>query len=1825
MPSPQVSRVREAAGRFESNDRPHTTQNTPRKPEKIDIGRQRGHFDTDRIRSRVLTWQSQNSEACSSEVSNVPPDEDHERPSRSRHRINGEPKTNQGGSAPDKYISMYRPASQNRIDNDIRGASSPKRKIVSDDHWKKKQNNRGTAAEPMASFPPKQEQPQQSAVNQPVLTPGWSTCDAWVRKKSPERIEKKEDPNQVKLTPAGWVRPRPVPPKQTQQTKPESPKNSPRQAVLDGRLGASEDDGALPAMDPDPIVIGDGSPKKRRDLSNRNPVDRNGPRDVYARANRGKPAVDRRRQTVKENQAPAIEKAPAKATRNSSSNNLEPKTPTPNRIETWLGATPDPFVEDPKNLDKYAAAAPSDDGESEPEGKHKSKRRDKSRNADPDTSLSKPYEKRRGRRRQSPGESPKEMESTPELVNDAEPQRSTSSSPLKRSGARRNTQALRKTSGKVKGEPMSSEVDNVDHRNHVVSKSSPIELGYSRKPPVYSQLPIVAPSESASATPPIKQSHLPRSKQPRPKLGKRKLTSHGDLISVLSMEPDSDTKSLKSACSVRSSRAKPGSATMDQIMAELRADEVRYLRELRTLVDGVIPVLLSCVLSNSNKAAATDLLGTSKTEASVTAPIVNMGIALERLQSTHKRMPSTNGDALLFWAQGAHRVYSDYIKAYRMGFQDVVVNLAPAEGDHTSATKSNGDMLPSNAKGDVVNGAEEKIDVAFLLKRPLVRLKHLAKTLKAVAQTKNSDKIAACAEKYQDLIQEARKRQDEERARLEDEAASNIDVSRARDLKTLGPSSSFRINPWRCVRARDLFDLHIHHSTGQRVDCRVELIIRDDPHSHGCSGDVLVCEVDQVSRWLLLPPIQLSQISARRGQHESEIVALVRGSNESPAPWQEFFVLSATDFGTVSEWLQMLRKDPVPPELPMRNKFLLRSDGPGGVDSQITQTDEVVGLESAATRGLEIPMGEQAGIMCGTTQPKSSSIPNDHLSGSTSSAKDFASFGKRNRPVSTPLPPVASPPKPNSTAPSTPRHGERLTASDLSPRNLDEAMQYAGSTSALSFHSEPRKARMPSSTAPTSPLSSMAAEKESKAAKHRSFQDWKSEIVEKAKSTVSSSPSQTGKVFSVWIPQQQDEDEEDDYAMVRDFHHSSNRRTLHRPVHSTPDARMRPQPKQHHEHREKPRPDVPPSRPRDESRERRLDDYLPSKTPPDLKGPPQQLLVQGTKRPQSQCEPPKAPEHAQVSDRRSLSTLSTESKHPDEIPGAKLSEPSRPPSPETDQTPPPPPAHKNPVQLPISAKTPVLEPSALSSTMHRRSSSPLKHEYAPSEVSDDSSLDANLLSDDAASISSASSADDIVPSLPPMSAIKKGMKPHLPPHSTYSPQDSATVAPSQSASQAPYQTVPPDTSAGTPGKQIASLFCWSDKGAWESLHPDECSVIVSSGLIEAFEMSAAHSSSPNRPAPVPDGAISSPRPEGVPPLIGLELTPLVPMRRGTAIDISIRSPPTTDSQIKKGTNIMFRSRNNQECDILYNLINQARINNPTYIALQNARGPGGESSWASAMERRSNAGSKGPSWWRFGVRRNSYRAGSSRRTPSVAAQTESSVTTATSALSALKRFSGTSKVFDVAKSTVTSRKGGGMNLPGVGTRSSTTFSSGGNSGGSRGGGGADAGSAPGSGTSTPPAGTGMGTQLDPNGGGVVGNVVGSGATPLGINSAKIRLYERESANKWRDMGSARLNIMHPPRPKGQPPPLDRDGRLKQEKRVLITGKTKGETLLDVTLGEGSFERVARTGIAVSVWEGKSEVGKQGSVLVSRVRVFMVQMKSEAETAYTFSLVGRLRY
>jgi hypothetical protein len=176
-------------------------------------------------------------------------------------------------------------------------------------------------------------------------------------------------------------------------------------------------------------------------------------------------------------------------------------------------------------------------------------------------------------------------------------------------------------------------------------------------------------------------------------------------------------------------------------MNELASDETKYMRELRTLVDGVIPVLLSCVLSKSDSALAAGLFSRSSNldPSDVTKPIVDMGISLERLKSLHRRVPKDNADAFLSWAQSAQRIYTDYISVWRLGFEDVVVSLAPADEDpFTPAKVVQGpadaapwdEGLPRNADGYVVNGDGERVDVAYMLKRPLVRLKYLAKTMR---------------------------------------------------------------------------------------------------------------------------------------------------------------------------------------------------------------------------------------------------------------------------------------------------------------------------------------------------------------------------------------------------------------------------------------------------------------------------------------------------------------------------------------------------------------------------------------------------------------------------------------------------------------------------------------------------------------------------------------------------------------------------------------------------------------------------------------------------------------------------------------------------------------------------------------------------------------------------------------------------------------------------------------------------------------------------------------------------------------------------------------
>ncbi|KAI9838105.1 MAG: hypothetical protein M1819_006261 [Sarea resinae] len=1271
---------------------------------------------------------------------------------------------------------------------------------------------------------------------------------------------------------------------------------------------------------------------------------------------------------------------------------------------------------------------------------------------------------------------------------------------------------------------------------------------------------------------------------------KRRLTTHADLISVLSL-PKAGNNSIKSARSVRTTRSRLATATIGDIMHELATDETKYMRELRTLVDGVIPVLLTCVLSKSDSAVAAGLfdpnLGVA-TDPNFTRPIVDMGIALERLKALHRRIPLEDPNAILTWAQGAQKVYTEYLKAWRMGFQDVVVNLAPAaEGSGKSESKARSAEeeslyggLPMNEDGDVVNGDGERVDVAFLLKRPLVRLKYLAKTLKGINYIQHSPAAETLATKYQNLVTEARRRSNEERARLEDQAANNIDPTRAREPRTLAPLTGVSIDRARRVRARDYFNMELQHSSGQRVDCRVELLLRDDPPERGSSGDLLVCEVDGTGRWLLFPPISLGRVSARNGDTQGEIILMIRGIHSRGEEWKELFVLRSDDEQAGFEWVQMIGLTPIPPEITRMQSFISKHEHPRRKSAPSspqpagtsTPTSTPTKSRTPSPRDVMIPIGEQANE---ASKQWGAETPKD---GSDVSRRTVSSVS----PPSSERSRLQKKPKDASISTSLSRSDTVIATPTKRPERRFEMSSTQGE-----FIESPTSSAGPSIHVSSAEQSSGSGLRRMKAKRQSRHLD----DVSPTKSSLSSRYIEHG---------QQQQTQLDDY-MYRERHSdidsilaSSVIGTISDGINGSDLARRG------SEQREVSPESLPTSR--KSAAETHSESSRPKIHRAPSSVPSMELPVipkirkssnTGSTPLASETEAQSQTLVAPLSEERTPSKL--QKKRPD------LSGKESMPAAEEEPPPPPPPPHRSPSPVQLKGtKTPDLGSPTVQNKPRRRSSSPLKHEYEPSSASEYTSSESEVSISDGEGESSESSGEeeledgDAPTPLLPMGALHRFAK-VSPQGSMYSlPGGNATLSPSQSASQTPYKTVPQQPSKGT--KTIASIFSWSEKGMWESLHPDECSILVTPGLIEAFEMSAAHSRPRTSGSDNGSGSISTPVHESEQPLVALELTPLVQLRRGTALDISIRSPPTANSKIQCGNNIMFRSRSPEECEALYAMINHARINNPTYIALQNARGPYNEG-FASSMDRRNSTRS---SWWHFGsggagAGRSSYRA-SSGRASSIAA-TESSVGSFTSAFSALRRFGNGGRLFNVAKSTISSRQGGSNNTDSIYSSSS------------------------GSSTPLPPG--------DPT-----ATVANNGNAIGGLSNTKIRLYQRESASKWRDMGSARLTITRPPPGGAVPgsPGYKQHGYSGNEKRILIHGKTKGECLLDVCLGESCFERVARTGIALSAWEESmgpngevGMIGAKGGVGGTKARVYMIQMKSEAETAYTFSLVGKLRY
>ncbi|KAI5288649.1 hypothetical protein KEM54_005036 [Ascosphaera aggregata] len=1118
----------------------------------------------------------------------------------------------------------------------------------------------------------------------------------------------------------------------------------------------------------------------------------------------------------------------------------------------------------------------------------------------------------------------------------------------------------------------------------------------------------------------------------------RRLTTHRELMSVLSQNGEDRIPSGRSSRR-GSKRSRVSNTSITDILRELTADETKYMRELRTLVGGVIPVLLSSVVSESDSATTAGLFRPSanpEDNDNFAKPILAMGDWLKQLKERHKAIPLENVENLLTWADESKIVYQEYLSSWRLGFQDVIINLAlPSEDDDPSNRNKDDDVeslyaggMSQDSDGDVVDGEGIKVDVAFLLKRPLVRLKYLAKTFKGIDATQHSAKSEEVAKAFQALVTEARKRANEERARLEDEAAAAIDATRVRSLKDMTPMREVIVNKDRRVKARDPFGLSLLHTSGQQIDCECELILRDNPPDVPPGGDLLICEVDDLGRWLLFPPIERGRASARKGDARDELVVMIRGVPGEEEEWKELLCFQADDPEIAQEWISMIGLSPVPPAINRSLSFVnrLKDNGnkppPGTLptDSLFTVPEECTIISS----NLDVPIGEAPGQypLPGSPHTGSNLSKDEVIRGPTNS---FIAFNSLRR----------------SSALRRSRYGS-IHRPSLGNRKSSENRRQDPSQRDLRAHSPDSKEG--DSLPPPKP----------------------------------------------------------------DFAQSTGGRS------QSPSAK-------------------PPT-------SHKLQNHSP-------------MVVAAS-----------GPERAAPSTFDDILTSVTSSSAP---------------TPQGDSK--------------KINNTPILN-AASGNAQKRRSPSPLKNEYAPRPSSRTSQSSLSTVDLNGAGTTTESSdegleSDHVAAPIPRIVNRRESSKPPFAPSNVpdgFSPPVEFVFE----QQQPPFKPV----------RSNAMVYYWDDKGRWESVHSSECVLVITGGLIEAYEISLAPLlDCPDKPSTANNS-----------PLLALELTPLVPIRRGTAVDISVRSPPTARSRMQPGNNIMFRCRTPEECDKLYGYINLSRTNNSTYIAMQNAQ------QTYPALEPVERQGSRRANKGFFGGlgRSNSYRA-SSKPPRSTSGVTESSVGTMATAFSAIKKF-GRSKVFNLARTTVAS------------TSSTTTNKQGANSGGD----------------SSQYSGISSGS----------GNNANSETCTLepgiGLTNAKIRLYTRMVGNKWGDLGAARLTILpaetaanpvgnnenhHAPEsrifaspyfPEGNGPnraPQPAAGPGLPAKRIVVTSKNGG-TLIDACLGESCFERVARTGIAVSVYED-SGVPKEGGVMIGNFKVYMIQMKSEAETAYTFGLVGKLRY
>lgn len=522
---------------------------------------------------------------------------------------------------------------------------------------------------------------------------------------------------------------------------------------------------------------------------------------------------------------------------------------------------------------------------------------------------------------------------------------------------------------------------------------------------------------------------------------------------------------------------------------------------------------------------------------------------------------------------------------------------------------------------------------------------------------------------------------------------------------------------------------------------------------------------------------------------------------------------------------------------------------------------------------------------------------------------------------------------------------------------------------------------------------------------------------------------------------------------------------------------------------------------------------------------------------------------------------------------------------------PPPPVHKVPTTPSMHKKIPSID-TPTPRAINRRTSSPLKHEYQPSEEASSASSTEYSSSDDSGSYSDSSSDDEIeddeIPDPVPIYGTKVS-----PSGSIYSlpnaalPPSSSTLAPSNSASQGPYRSTP----VQCPPEQmvrhtVMSLSYWNAKGQWIDIYTGPVSVVVGPGWLRAYKLDASHSS------PGPDGNLNSSSSSNLNdeydagaqrPLIAQELTPNVAMQRHT-IDIHVRSPPMSESSLKvKGHTIRYHMLTPIACIHFYQALYESSKNNMTYNRLEEERRVNAYGTYGAAAPT-----NRRKSW--FG-RRNSYRA--SARAPSELTS-EQSGRSSQSRLSALRsRLSG-GGTFNIAKSSIDVSQGG---RPGSASLGSSDYS----------------------GITPPRTPTSM----------FSGTTNSGQAVDLGSANIKIKLHHLTISHRWDDQKTCFLTVCPPP------PGRKQSSTLQQglEKHIIVTRREHdhpegpGQVLVDEVVGAHCFQMVGIKGVMVTIWDDIRDesgvvgmVGKEGGVS-GRQRKYLFQVRFTAHANWIFGLVS----